>query len=241
MQNWREISPDPNAKAVRAFLQSRLEAANGPRVERYEDFIAGFVSERTVLDIGVVGHVVERSGNDDFRHGFINKLATRVVGIDILEAPVNHLRSIGYDVRLVDATSDVDMGERFERIVVGDVIEHVDDPVKLLKFAARHLAPGGRILCTTPNPFYVGYLVEMFRHGMVIENAEHVNFIIPSNALEIAHRAGARLAGVHHFGGGGNTRLRRALISLLKLTRLIRYEMFARSYIYIFEDGSRSA
>jgi len=239
MNNWREISLDPNAKEVRAFLQAQLTAAYGPRVESFEDFIAGFVRERTVLDIGVVGHVVERSGNEDFRHGFIKKLSRQVVGIDILEAPVNHLSSLGYDVRLVDATSDADMGERFERVVVGDVIEHVDDPVKLLRFAARHLAPGGRILCTTPNPFYVGYLVEMFRHGMVIENAEHVNFIMPSNALEIAHRAGIRLAGVHHFGGGGNTPTRRALISVLKLTGLIKYEMFARSYIYIFEDASR--
>lgn len=238
MKNWREISPDPNATDVRAFLQGQLTAAYGPRVERFEDFIARFVRDHTVLDIGVVGHVVERSGNEDFRHGFIRKHARRLVGIDILEAPVTHLRSLGYDVRLVDATSDFDMGERFERIVIGDVIEHVDDPIRLIKFAARHLAPGGQIVCTTPNPFYVGYLVEMFRHGMVIENAEHVNFIIPSNALEIAHRAGVELAGVHHFGGGGNTATRRALISVLKLTRLIRYEMFARSYIYIFRNAS---
>ena len=142
--------------------------------------------------------------------------------------------ALGYDVRLMDATSDDDMGERFERVVIGDVIEHVDDQVKLLKFAARHLAPGGRILCTTPNPFYVGYFVEMFRHGMVIENAEHVGFITPSNALELAHRAGVRLDELHHFGGGGNTFLRRSLISILKFTGLIRFEMFSRSYIYVF-------
>jgi len=239
MNDWREISPDPNATDVRAFLQGKLTAAYGARVESFEDFVAAFVRGRSVLDIGVVGHVVERSGNKDFRHGFIRTHARHVVGIDILEEPVNHLRSIGYDVRLVDATSDADIGERFECVVIGDVIEHVDDPIKLLKFAARHLAPGGRIMCTTPNPFYVGYLVEMFRHGMVIENAEHVNFIIPSNALEIAHRAGIELAELHHFGGGGNTGARRALISLLKLTRLIRYEMFARSYIYMFRNAAR--
>lgn len=234
MKNWRDIGNDPNAAQVRAYLQAQLADAYGERVESFQPFVADFVRDRSVLDIGVIGHVVERSGAEDFRHGFIKKLASSLVGIDILEDPVNHLQSLGYDVRLMDATSDADLGQRFERVVIGDVIEHVDDPVKLLKFAARHLAPGGRILCTTPNPFYVGYLVEMFRHGMVIENAEHVNFIIPSNALELAHRAGVRLDELHHFGGGGNTLLRRALISILKLTRLIRFEMFSRSYIYVF-------
>jgi 2-polyprenyl-3-methyl-5-hydroxy-6-metoxy-1,4-benzoquinol methylase len=239
MKNWRDVSKDPNSPEVRAFLQGQLTDAYGPRVESFQEFVADFVRDRSVLDIGVVGHVVERSGNEDFRHGFIKKLARHLVGIDILEEPIKHLKFLGYDVRLVDATSDTDMGERFERVVVGDVIEHVDDPVKLVRFAARHLAPGGQILCTTPNPLYVGYLVEMFRHGMVIENAEHVNFIIPSNALEVAHRAGAKLASVHHFGGGGNTLMRRVLISFLKLTRLIKFEMFARSYIYIFQRASK--
>lgn len=239
MKNWREISGDPNATEVRAFLQARLVEAYGPRVESYEAAIGDFVRGMSVLDIGIVGHVAERSSNEDFRHGFIKRLAKSLVGIDILEKPVEQLRSLGYDARVVDATSDADMGERFERVVIGDVIEHVDDPIKLMKFASRHLAPGGRILCTTPNPFYVGYLVEMFRYGMVIENAEHVNFIIPSNALEIAHRAGIELVSLHHFGGGGNTRLRRACISLLKVTRLIDYEMFARTYIYVFQAASK--
>jgi hypothetical protein len=66
-----------------------------------------------------------------------------------------------------------------------------------------------------------------------------VNFIMPSNALEIAHRAGVVLTELHHFGGGGNTFLRRALISVLKVTRLIRFEMFSRSYIYVFEQEAR--
>jgi SAM-dependent methyltransferase len=235
MKNWRELSTDPNAKAVRAFLHGQISDAYGPRVEDFQRFICEFVRERTVLDIGVIGHVIERFDDGDFRHGFIKKFASRLVGIDILEEPVNHLRSLGFDVRVMDATSDTDIGERFERVVIGDVIEHVDDPVRLIKFAARHLAPDGLILCTTPNPFFVGYLAEMFRYGMVIENAEHVSFIIPSNALEIAHRAGVKLVSVRHFGGRGNTLTKRALISLLKLTGLIRYEMLARTYIYIFK------
>lgn len=241
LKNWREISNDPNAPEVRAYLQAILLRGLGRRVEDPELFTADFVRGRTVLDVGCIGHVVERSETEYWRFGAIAKIARHALGIDILPEAIDKVRARGYNVLVADATGDADLGERFERVVIGDVIEHVDDPVRLIRFAARHLAPGGLILCTTPNPFYVGYLVEMFRHGMIIENAEHVTFIIPSNAIEIANRAGVELVGLHYQGGGGNTAMRRFLISLLKHTGLIGYEMFSRSYVYIFRGQSDAA
>ncbi len=41
--------------------------------------------------------------------------------------------------------------ERFDNIVLGHVLEHVDNPSGLLKNAKKWLAPGGRVLCAVPN------------------------------------------------------------------------------------------
>jgi 2-polyprenyl-3-methyl-5-hydroxy-6-metoxy-1,4-benzoquinol methylase len=60
--------------------------------------------------------------------------------LDILAPLVEELRGRGFNVRCVDATSDADLGERFEIVFAGDVIEHVDNAVALLRFAGRHLA-----------------------------------------------------------------------------------------------------
>ena len=120
MNSWRELSSDPNAKEVRALLQAHLVASYGPRVEDLNRFITDFVRERSVLDIGVVGHVVQRSGKEDFRHGLIRKLAKRLVGIDILEEPVNHLNAIGYDVRLIDALGTADTTGMLVSLLTGD-------------------------------------------------------------------------------------------------------------------------
>jgi SAM-dependent methyltransferase len=102
---------------------------------------------------------------------------------------------MGFDFRHVDATSEVDLGERFDRIFIGDVIEHVNDPVALLNFAKRHLKRDGRILITTPNPFAPRFrLHRAQRHTRyVMANLEHTRWISISNMHELAWRAGLEM------------------------------------------------
>ena len=44
-----------------------------------------------------------------------------------------------------------DTSERFDVIVFGFILEHVDDPVQVLKHFRNFLAPGGRMFVTVPN------------------------------------------------------------------------------------------
>lgn len=234
MDNWRTISDEPNSPDVRAYQLRMLSEADGERFEEAAVFYRHFFEGKTVLDIGMVGHAIANSFKADWRHDNIRKIAARTVGIDIVENAVLELQRKGYDVRLVDATSEADIGERFDRVVLGDVIEHVDNPVALLRFAARHLADGGLIVCTTPNPLFYENALAILRHGRLIANAEHVSWITPSNAMELANRAGLALRRVHHYAGAGNSGWRKAGISALKAFGLIKYEFFARSYVYVF-------
>jgi 2-polyprenyl-3-methyl-5-hydroxy-6-metoxy-1,4-benzoquinol methylase len=235
MKHWRTISDEPNSPLVREHLKQELAGVVGERFEDAEVFYTHYFEGLTVLDIGMVGHAIENSFKADWRHDNIRKIAARTVGIDIAEKAVLELQRKGYDVRLVDATSEVDLGERFDRVVLGDVIEHVDNPVALLRFAARHLAGNGQIVCTTPNPVFYENIVSVLRNGMLIANAEHISWITPSNAMELASRAGLSLKRVHHYTGAGNSGFRKACVSLLKALGWIKYEFFARSYVYVFE------
>jgi 2-polyprenyl-3-methyl-5-hydroxy-6-metoxy-1,4-benzoquinol methylase len=46
---------------------------------------------------------------------------------------------------------DVQTSDRFDNIVLGHVLEHVADPVEILKLAKQWLNPEGRILAAVPN------------------------------------------------------------------------------------------
>lgn len=234
IDNWRDLSEDPNAPAVQAYLRATLRAARQPTIADVNAFLLDFVRDQTVLDIGIVAHTIEQADDPRWRHNRIRSVAASTLGIDILAAPIAQLQRRGYDVRLVDATSDTDLQQRFNRVVIGDVLEHVDNPVALLRFAGRHLAPTGRVLCSTPNPFYIGHIVSTLRAGTFIANAEHVTWITPTMALELARRAGLRLFAYWHTRRTGGTVLNRLGAGPLRRLGLLDHEMATRTFVYAF-------
>lgn len=235
VRHWREISDDPNCSAVQAFLMERLSDTFAGVISDELQFTSSFVSGEDVLDIGVAAHTIERTCASDWTHAVIKKSAKSLVGVDILEEPVRALQERGFDVRLVDATSDDDLGLRFSRVVIGDVIEHVDNPVALLRFAKRHLQPNGKILCSTPNPFFAGRFYSGYRSGWYVPNADHVSWVTPTMALELGHRAGLSLCETWHLRGAGLSFFKRSVIMAVKSLGLSDKECFASAFYYVFE------
>lgn len=141
---------------------------------------------------------------------------------------------MGFDVRLTDATSDTDIGERFQRVVIGDVIEHVSNPVALLEFAARHLSVDGLIMVSTPNPFSYTFFHRVIREGTFIANAEHVSWVTPTMAIEIANRAGIFLKNYYPTIGQPKSMLKRLIKKMLRVVLREDNEIYASSYIYVF-------
>ena len=188
--DWTTVSDDPNNRDAKAT--QRVHTGND-LLGHIETLVRG----KRVLDIGVVSHSARYFDLPDWRHGRIHKAARYCVGIDILEPLVNELNKRGFNVRCVDATSDADLGERFDVVFIGDVVEHVDNAVLLLRFAARHLAPGGSLYVTTPNPFSRKFFRQFKREGVMVVNLDHIAWITPTLAMELARRAGIALAAYH--------------------------------------------
>jgi 2-polyprenyl-3-methyl-5-hydroxy-6-metoxy-1,4-benzoquinol methylase len=198
MVDWTRITDDPNNGPAKKAVHEYLLAAR--RVHTDTDlnaFIESLVAGKSVLDIGVVQHAARYFDDPGWRHGRIARVAKRCLGVDILEPLIKELAARGYNVECVDATSERDLGERFDVAFVGDVLEHVNDPVRLLQFGARHLNPGGRLYATTPNPFSRKFYRRFRRDGTPMVSLDHVFWITPTQALEIGRRAGVALSAYH--------------------------------------------
>jgi len=103
-----------------------------------EKIIENIVKGRSVLDIGSAA-----DGGDKILWNLIRKSSAEVTGIDVLpcEDP---------DVVHGDMES-YDFEGCFDVIVMGDVIEHVNNPGLLLANIRKHLKKNGQLIVTTPN------------------------------------------------------------------------------------------
>ena len=121
-----------------------------------------------------MAHSADSEKNELWLHGFIAKSASYTLGVDILEEDVQTLRKLGYNIVCGDATT-IELPEKFDFVVAGELIEHVWNPGTFISNMARHLKEDGRLLITTPNCFFfLHYLEFLFTKVENRWNPEHV-------------------------------------------------------------------
>jgi SAM-dependent methyltransferase len=234
--DWRKLSKDPNSPAVLAFRRSALaDAREAYWIEDRCQYISHLARGKKVLDIGVVEHFTDAAQKYEWLHAHLSGVASSCLGVDILEDEIHELRKLGYHVRCFDVAQK-SLDETFNVIVIGDVIEHVGNPGALIKNAANMLETGGRLVVTTPNPWYLNpVLKNIFGGKPFSDSADHVTWFDPSTMLEIAQRAGLKLdsyAGIKMRRSG--TLLSNIVIKLAPLLVAIgiKRELFAKSILY---------
>lgn len=191
--DWTRISTDPNNQEAQQAIHDHLLEIRIVRDSYiYLDWLTEQVKGKTVLDVGAVEHDLSYVEKDTWKHKRLVSSASRVVGIDIIEEYVRVLCERGYDIRLCDATSEVYIGEKFDVIVMGDVLEHVNNPVNLLRFGLRHLNKSGEMIVKTPNPHYKSCL-KAFMKKRTYNNLDHMAWYSPSHAMELSRRSGCAL------------------------------------------------
>jgi SAM-dependent methyltransferase len=93
-------------------------------------------------------------------------LGYEVEGFDLMSASVEHCRGLGVPARVHDLGEPWPVEPRGADVVVMlDVIEHVPDPVRVLRHAAEALRPGGGLVLTVPAaPYLIGPWDRMLGH-----------------------------------------------------------------------------
>lgn len=193
MFNWRQYTENPNNKEVAAKYRDYLLSIREFKVIHRDDYIVDKCSGKTVLDIGPCEHTEEYMKSPTWFFGKLKNVATKIVGVDVNEKLTVVAQKLGHDIRFVDATSAVDFGEKFDIVHGGDVIEHVMNLGGLLHFMKRHLSENGEIIISTPNPFFKGHFLSVFKKATLVPNFEHTCWITPTCMNELALRCGLEL------------------------------------------------
>lgn len=164
-----------------------------------QDYIADICRGRRVLDVGCVDHTVGAAAAETWLHRRVVESAAEVLGVDLAEGEVAKLRRAGYNVIAADAQT-MSLGQTFPVIVVGELIEHVDSPGLLLRNLRKHMEPGGRLVLSTPNPWYVLHWAEsLFADPRRRWNPEHVAWFDAFVIENLMRRCGYHVESVEHF------------------------------------------
>jgi 2-polyprenyl-3-methyl-5-hydroxy-6-metoxy-1,4-benzoquinol methylase len=150
-------------------------------------FATRLVEGKDVLDIGCVQHDPQAYRSQYWVHKALAARAKSLIGLDLSEDGVDFLREKGFNIITADA-QNFDLGQTFDVIYAGDIIEHLEDFSGFLESCKRHLRPGGALLISTPNPWYWRYIVHAILKYEVPNNPEHTCWLDPRTLRQLVRR-----------------------------------------------------
>jgi len=153
--------------------------------------LASYAEGRRTLDVGCTGARPAKGHTEASlaRHLRIAQGASACLGIDLDEEGVAELNRRGFRAQVADACT-CELGETFETIVAGELIEHLPDPAAFFGNMRRHLAAGGRLALSTCNPFCSKQLFKILRHGRPAVHPEHTAWYDPLTLMRLATHFG---------------------------------------------------
>jgi SAM-dependent methyltransferase len=147
-----------------------------------------------VLDVGCAGHI-PKPGSAYWLHGRLREKFPSLVGIDLNEGNIQHLRDLGYGNIFVASAEDFSLNTKFDTIVAGELIEHLSNPGLFFERCHAHLNLNGRLVISTPYAYALLYMLYAFmKYPKTCQNDEHTVWFCPATISELATRYGFKVA-----------------------------------------------
>jgi len=163
-------------------------------------FIVLAAQGKRVLNVGASGGVelYLPAQRDDWLHQRLTSVARELVGIDIDQDSIAHAARHGVTLEYGDCET-WQAAPGFDLIVMSDVIEHVNAPLRAIANLMQLLTPGGQLMITTPNPSHHGLIGRAWTGRRTNVYYDHVAAFLPEHFQAICQRLGLRLSGIFFF------------------------------------------
>lgn len=127
---------------------------------------------------------------------------SQLIGLDVIDWLDDDLRD-DVDLLTDPAESALDRVDQVDRVLMVEVLEHLEAPWTVLRAAASRVAPGGRLVVTTPNIASLRHRLELLVRGRLTafrpDNLPHLTPGLPHVIQRVVADEGLR-PGQGHAG-----------------------------------------
>lgn len=219
---------------------AKLDAA-GNDFSKIKDMLPTLRGDEKILDIGAgYGTVSEEL----VRRGF------KVFAIEINDEAIEKLKQKGFIVLKKDINQSLGIDEKFDIVLLLDVLEHVFNPLFLLQEVNKIMNYGGYCIVTVPLYFDILDRLKILFTGSIISldnlcygkeiynkfrsfNYDHIRFFRPKEVLEMVNIAGFKVDKLKYIPTGyyGKNKILKILVRLFinKYTVNIRPTLLSHS------------
>jgi 2-polyprenyl-3-methyl-5-hydroxy-6-metoxy-1,4-benzoquinol methylase len=202
---------------------SRLDEI-GNTFSKIEDFLPILEGNEKIIDLGC--------GHGGVSHELI-KRGFDVYGVEINDEAIISLEQKGFKVFKKDINKPLNIEEKFNIVLILDVLEHLFDPFFLLNEAKKITKRGGAIIINVPLYFDILDRLKIFFTGSIISldnlcygeknylkfrsyNYDHIRFFRPKEIIEMGNNLGFKIDRIEYGPSGyyGKHRFIRLMVRL---------------------------
>ncbi|MCO6499798.1 MAG: methyltransferase domain-containing protein [Vicingus serpentipes] len=183
-----------------------------------KDEIIKYCKDKSVLHLGFIQHsefYEQKIKENDWLHGKIAEVSKKLVGIDYLEKDVNIIsEKYGYECYFGDVMDmdGIECSEKFEVIICGELIEHIENPGLMLEGVKRFMDSESILIITTPNP-WMDTRIKLIKNGQLEDkwlNKEHVSWFSFETLKQLLDRKKYDITIADYYYGESTNRIIRS-------------------------------
>ena len=197
--------------------------------------ILDYCQDKKVLDVGCVGQDIDYK-DSEWIHSKVKNISKSLMGVDINEDGIVELNNMGYNVMHYNKLS---VDNKFDTILMLDVIEHVDNPVEFIKDYEPFLKENGQIVITTPNSNRAINFINIFLKNEYSLNYEHTVWFCPKTLMEVFNRVDILQVNsfywLHHYSLPSQLNLKHKIIYFLDSFLIKLRSNFSPNLMFVLE------
>ncbi|MDX2135741.1 MAG: methyltransferase domain-containing protein [Saprospiraceae bacterium] len=184
-----------SGKSFSTIYEFSLKGSSNPQTRL--EWLVPIVRGKRVIHFGCVDHlsiVEQRRKEKTWLHDILAQQCTDLAGIDIDEQGIHYMQGEGFEVYRANVLTDPAPAEVLQRkwdyLVAGEVLEHIDNPVAFLTAIREKYGPvTDKIIITVPNAMSYTNFRFALRNTELI-NSDHRFWFSPFTLLKVAKQAG---------------------------------------------------